>query len=72
MATDPSGDAALPPLITGTTAATLVVETPSAPVEFLGFGVMNCELTYITMDCINWVTNSEQEADGGYINWTEG
>lgn len=51
-----------------------MAETPTAPVEFSGFGVGNCELTGVTMDCINWVTKDSTVAqdDGGFINWEEG
>jgi len=48
------------------------VETPSAPAEFTSFGVMNCSLTTVTMDCINWVVLKSKEVDGGFVNWIEG
>lgn len=47
-------------------------ETPSAPVEFKSFGVMNCSLTTVTMDCINWVVAKTKEEDGGFVYWDEG
>jgi len=31
---------------------------------------MNCSLTTVKMECINWVTKAAKEADGGYKNWS--
>jgi len=48
----------------------VIAENSADPAEFLAFGVMNCSLTTVKMECINWVTKDAKEADNGYKNWS--
>ena len=54
--TDMSGDA--------TEDIFATVEDPATPEFFLSFGVANCSLTTIKMDCINWVVKETKAVDG--------
>ena len=63
-----------------------ITQTDNAQREFKSFGVMNCTLTTIKMDCINWVVSAAGETaykgtvvesakvdkKGGYKRWGEG
>jgi len=53
----------------------LIAETPSSPAEFKAFGVANCSLTTIKMDCINWVGKDGSDYEDpllGRHSWTTG
>ena len=52
-------------------AVSVTAEDPSSPAEFKAFGVANCSLTQVKMDCLNWVAKASDSATG-VVNWSSG
>lgn len=90
LTTDADNPAAADPALTDATAAgsgpitSLITQTDPTKREFKGFGMINCTLTTISMDCINWVVSEAGETamkptaestalrKGGYKRFVEG
>ena len=90
LTTDADNPAMANPALTDATAAgsgpitSLITQADPTKREFKGFGMINCTLTTISMDCINWVVSEAGETamkptaestalrKGGYKRFAEG